>query len=411
MTNATEPYSTRRLRLTLCDPNEPAHELDLDFRVFDTPIASRWADIVVFFSVCGAHIYDPERFYHYPNDPKETDAWLVQELKRCVDGINRFRPGHIDIEINDSMDQAKLNELHERFAHGTALDYVTYEHGQPTIRNHDAWERCRGAVRAFGALDLQPSTPRMTFVEAIARHPSFGIVFQDFTESYFPELLYLLSLNKAIHRREELTAYRVALARGGSARHHFEVNFAPHAVVRMHREDLTGFTLAKSFGRVYLADMLPGKCIWDVYRDKDEHIIDDHFKNFAYYMADFNVYMGRPTTPNWETYSMRDFWRWFTKNEARLNRAGFFRDKPEEMTIGTMPVADLDRRGLLEGKDDAAIVELVGQYQMMKRVAIVDDDGTEGGKIANRSRFFDLYPTWSEVLARIGGSAEDAGTY
>jgi hypothetical protein len=399
------------MRLTLCDPNEPNRELDLDFRVFDTPIASRWADVVVFFSVGAAHIYDQERFYNYPNDPKSTDEWLVEELKRCVDGINRYRPGHIDIEIGDTIDQVTLNELHERFAHGTELDFVRRDNGPPAIRNPEAWERCRAVVRAYSGVDLQPSTPRQTFVELIAAYPNFGLVFHDFTQSWFPEWPYLHSLNKAIHRREDVTALKASVARGGAPWHYFEVNFAPHAVLRMRPEDLEHFTLAKSFGRVYLADMLPGKCIWDVYRDKDEQIIDEHFKNYAYYMADFSVYMGRTTTPRELKASQFGFWQWFAQHEQRLNRAGFFRDKPEEMTLGTLPVADLERRGRLEGKDDAAIVELVGQYQMMKRVVVVEDDGTEAGKIVNRSRFFDVYPTWSEVLGNIGTHAEDAGTY
>jgi hypothetical protein len=379
--------------------------------VFDTPIASRWADVVVFFSVGAAHIYDPERFYNYPNDPKATDQWLIEELKRCVDGINRYRPGHIRIDIGDTIDQITLNELHERFAHGTELDYVTHANGQPAIRNPESWERCRAAVRAYSGLDLQPSTTRQTFVEVIAAHPSFGRVFQDFTESSFPEWPYLHSLNKAIHRREDLTAVKASIARGGAPWHTFEVNFAPHAVLQMHPEDLKHFTLAKSFGHVYLADMLPGKCIWDIYRDKDAQIIDQHFKNYAYYMADFGVYMGRTTAPRELKASQFGFWQWFAQHEQRLNRAGFFRDKPEEMTLGTLHVADLERRGRLEGKDDAAIIELVGQYQMMKRVVIVEDDGTEAGKIVTRSRFFDAYPTWSEVLARIGTHARDAGTY
>ncbi len=256
-----------------------------------------------------------------------------------------------------------------------------------------------------------PSTPRTAFVEAIAEHPSFGLVFQDYTESTFPELLYLLSLNKAIHRREDFTAVKAAIARGGSPGYGFETNFFPHAVLHMHEEDLRHFTLARSFGRVYLADMLPGKSIWDVYRDQDDSIIDEHFKNYAYHMADFTVYMGRSTTKNWLDRTLRGFWQWFTKNEQRLNRAGFYRDKPEQMTLGTMPVADLERTGRLEGLDDAGVVALVGEYQMMKRVRVVEDDGTEAGQILHRSRFFDVYPTWSEVLAKIGTRATDAGTY
>ena len=81
------------------------------------------------------------------------------------------------------------------------------------------------------------------------------------------------------------------------------------------------------------------------------------------------------------------------------------------MTLGCMPVAGLERRGRLAGLDDAAIVDLVGRHQYMKRVAVVEDDGTETGKVLRRSRFFDGCPTWSEVFASIGDDAKTAGTY
>ena len=65
----------------------------------------------------------------------------------------------------------------------------------------------------------------------------------------------------------------------------------------MGKEDLKYFTVAETFGGVYLADPLAGKTVLDVYRDGDQNIVDEHFKTLTFYCADFEVTMGPTTTP------------------------------------------------------------------------------------------------------------------
>src|SRR5215831_3103297 len=203
--------SDRLLRITLCNPARHELELELHFRIFDTPIARRWSDVLVFLAERNSYLYDPERFYNFPNDAKTSSAWLYGELNRLIGEINHFVPGHVDIRLSPDMDQAVMNELHERFADGLedlvdvdaieALkrDDTPLSSGRALIRDPASWQRFRDAVREHSGLDADAHSFRRVF-ESISDHPRLGEVAWQFYRALNPVGPPLEALNKAIHR-------------------------------------------------------------------------------------------------------------------------------------------------------------------------------------------------------------------
>lgn len=413
----TPPPSERLLRLTLCDPQSRARELELDFRIFDTPIAHRWSEVVVFLSERAGHLYNPERFYHFANDPKGTDEWLHGEIERCIDGVNRHAPGFVDIRPTAALEQNVMNELHERFAHGVE----DLQQGETIARlwrseesigallglakDAEGLGEVRERFRAHTGLELEG----LTFdgmLDALDDHPDAGLLIQMLTTSFEPASPYLTDMNVAIHRWEDLGTIRRCIADGQETWKYFSLNYYPGRCIKMRDEDYQYFTIQDVFGRVYLEDMTAGKCIWDVYRDQDDVIIDEHYKTLDYYWGDVRFYFGPSHDDAFTEERMRGFWEWFDADEERLNKIGFHRDDPK-MTIGTLPVADLEPRGALAGLDAKEIVARIGQHQRMLRACIVDEDG----ETIRESRFLDRFGGWKSTLRTFGADADGAGDF
>jgi hypothetical protein len=410
--------SERLLRITLCDPSRPEHELDVDFRIFDSPIARRWSDVIVFLAEGNSYLYDPERFYNFPNDTKTSQEWLYGELNRLIADINQFVPGHVDISLSPDMGQEVMNELHERFADGLedlvdvdAIEALKRDDAplgaaRALIRNPPSWQRFVNAVREHSGLDAEAHSFRKVFA-SISDHPRLGEVAWQFYSALNPVGAPLEALNKAIHRWEDQCAARLHEATTGEeCWKYIGVNFFPFACIRMRDEDFKHFTIEDRFGRVYLDDMTAGKCIWDVYRDRDEHVVDEHYKSLGYYWGDMRIYFGRSHTAELTGQRLEKFWEWFGENEALLAARGFKRDDPR-MTIGSVPVADFEPRGVLAGLDAAAVVRTIGDYQRVKSVCIVNDQGER----VRESGFSTRFQRWDSVLTTFGETATSAGDY
>ena len=413
----TFEHSDRLLRVTLSDPQERQRELDLHFRIFDTPIARRWSEVVVFLSARSACLHHPERFYNFPGDPKASKEWIHGEIERCIEGVHRFSPGFVDVRPSLAMEQPVLNELHERFAHGvddlvetrTVVDLSRSPRPiaawRSRVRDPEALAEACARVRAHCGRDAEAmSFPEMLGV--LDDHPAAGEVIAGFVDAFEPEGRYFQDMNIAIHRWEDFCAVQAHQARYGESWKSFSINYYPNRCIEMRSEDYPHFTIQQLFGRVYLEDMTAGKCIWDVYRDQDEAVADEHFKTLGYYWGDARFYFGPDQDDELVEAQLAEFWKWFAANETRLGDLGFFRDDPE-LTVGALPVADLEPRGPLAGLDPTGIVEAVSRHQRVEAVAVVGEDGEP----LRSSPFVQRFGGWRDVFRAFGPKAESAGRY
>jgi len=380
--------SDRFVRLVLCKPEDDSARLEVDFRLFATDIARRWGEAIAFLDKHGAYITTPDRFYNFANDPKSDPDWLRRELERCITGINRLVPGFVRMKLGQTLTQETMNELHEYFVDGSgqlenrrALDAVISGERlgalRPFIADRDKWQLFLDAFKRHAGADAE----QLNFVRVIEDldgHAEFGRVLMAMHEALSPTRRYLIQLNQAIHRWEDQCAVQAFEDAGGERWQWFVINFFPSVPLRLNDDDYQQFTIRDVFGRVYLDDISVGKCIWAVFKDRDQQIAGDHYKNLHTFWGDARFYFGSTQSEEFTAARMAEFWRWFDENQGFLKQVGFRRGDPK-MTVGRLPVADLERRGALAGTSEREIVHLLGQYQFVKRALLVDAAGEELG--------------------------------
>ena len=96
----------KKLSLTLANDLE---NLQVEFDIFDTSIANRWADEVA----KNYPLFEVDRFKGWPNS-KKTVNYYKTEILRQIKIVNEYVPGSISLE-NDIFNQEILNYLHKFF--------------------------------------------------------------------------------------------------------------------------------------------------------------------------------------------------------------------------------------------------------------------------------------------------------
>jgi hypothetical protein len=395
-------YSCQLLRMTLCDPNQRERELDVHFRIFDTRIARHWADLMVFLTQRHALIPDPERFYNFPNDPKASSEWIRAELRSCLQGLAPLVAASTDHELDGELTQSEMNRLHEVFVDGCRdlssnveamlRGGARFGEVKALVADRTYWESVHDIVLKHTGLDAASMT-YLEIIRAMDGSPEVCRVLLNLWFVMAPASPYLERLNIAIHRWEDWCSVRAREAQRQEGWKYQVVTFFPCRSFGMTTEDCKAFTIRDVFGRLYLDDITEGKSIWDVYRDKDDIIVGEHYKSLAYFWGNFRVYYGPTHTESEVEAKLASFWRWFEANGPFLDEVGFRRDDPR-MTIGSLPVADLEPRGVLAGLGRQEIVDLVARHQHVKRVAVVADDGTA----IRDSLLISRFGGWSALL-------------
>lgn len=379
-------YSDKLLELVLGSIESPDQELVLRFRLFDTPTARRWAELVAFLFHYGGAIRTYDRFYNFDDDPKADARWIRGEIEECIEGINQIYPGFIESDIPDYLSQEVMNQLHEYFVDGAlnlgiskpfecAHEGMLVGEFMAYVQDHRRWDRfvfrfTRYTLKDPRKLDL------MMCVQALNDCPESGAIMKDFYLSFDPARPFLERLNEAIHRWEDRCAFTRAIDRGGEGWRYFVVNFDPTCWVSIDASDFKHFTTKSVFGRVYLDDIFPGKCIWDVYNDDDEIIAEEHYKNLHYFWGDCSFYMGPSHSNEMVSKKMAAFWEWYEARRESLERIGFSREDPK-MAIGRFPVADLECSGRISGLERHEVNQLISKHQKFKSLNIVMENGKE----------------------------------
>ncbi len=309
------------IKVALSNPRLPEKEIHLFYKLFDKPIARKYAAVLRRTLKSGVAIIDPDRFHNFPGCHKDK-RWVMENINRCIATINDYAPGTIPEEAKLEMPQSFLNHLHVYF------------------------EKLRGSVLSPGP-----------FYSAAPLHVQQA----------------LTDYNLLIHRFEDL--------RRGELLN----KACPHAICcwdpeRRERlplapEDFKEFRTGGGFGFLNLNYCELGKPILDVYYDQDEVIGDDNIRPLRYYSADifFDFTPVGPTRfyRRWmKNYRLRKWWR---KNHHRVAGTSTQLFSPAN-ALGHITLGMLDRlRGSVKGLSDQEIIELVGQHQFFKGIQVVND--------------------------------------
>ena len=382
--------SDRYINLVLCDPIDPSNEMSLRFSVFDTAIAQKWADLVAFLDDRRAHIKTPERFYNFDGDIKASDGWITQEINNCIQGINRTHPNYVNItNFGDcgGLSQRSMNELHEYFVDGALeLESQAVLNTQNVvkrmselkhlIRDYDYWDKFK--LQFFSYANGEPDALSILDIVCVLEdHPQFSQVLDNLVLAFGPAQPFLERLNQVIHRWEDLCAVKEQLQLGEQTWKYFVMVYSPACGIPLEDDDYQYYSIRDVFGRVYLDDILPGKCLWDIFRDRDDQAAGDHYKNITHYWGDARFYFGPTHSEALTRQRLNEFWQWFEQNRESLNKLGFYSDDPH-LTVGRLPVADLVA---LDGEDINSIDmeqinRRISQHQFIKRVILVDENNS-----------------------------------
>lgn len=399
--------SDRWVRITLADSAARAHHVELDFRVYESPTARRWSELVAYLDARGAHIVTPERFYNFAGDPKNDPSWVRTELQACIDGVRRWEPTLADWRLDTALDQKALNDLHERFV--DASDQLQNQSARDALMAGDTlgsvgrcvkdralWAAFLEAFESYAGRDAL-SLDLFGILTALDGHPQFGHLLRSMYGVFNPTHALLERMNQAIHRWEDWARASEREAKGIGDNQYFVVNYFPCMPMSVDDADMAGFTVQDTFGRVYLDQVVAGKCIWDVFRDRDEQIVGKHYTNLDRFWGDARFYFGADHGAELVNAQLDEFWRWFEAREGFLEQVGFRRNDPR-MAVGNLPVADLDLRGELRGLGRAEVVALVSRHRYITRARLVD----EAGASCAPSMFS---RTWAEWVAEATSGA------
>lgn len=202
--------------------------LELRFRLLNTPVAQRWAELMK--KKDAWPLDHPDRFYGFNSMEQEQQRALAQ-IQLCVDTINSYCPV-IERTLSDIGDQDTLNYLHNIFER---------YHGLLDQQTHDFWTQAPDAVKKA-----------------------------------------LAELNLAVHRCESTQGRnrpRIVCTWFGMPK----TNIIPQEYFYQYGH------LCPPFGSVCLNYVEIGKTLEDLAHDNDKYISDEAFKPFNYYSADFVI--------------------------------------------------------------------------------------------------------------------------
>jgi hypothetical protein len=150
------------------------------------------------------------------------------------------------------------------------------------------------------------------------------------------------------------------------------ITFRPMERTPLADEDYEHFTLLWSFGSWCVNYCEVGKPIWDCFRDKDEVVGDDNIRPLRYYSPDAFLWFGEDLDAARMRQELDEFSSWWDAQHTHLEALGFRKDDPKN-SIGSIPVADLDRQsGSIAGMSEDEIVQRIGNHQMVHDVRALD---------------------------------------
>jgi|TARA_R110001606_G_scaffold33786_8_gene100552 cytidyltransferase-like protein len=274
----------------------------LDFKLSTEDIARKWLHELEEFIEYNAWVDDPERFYNFPNS-KYTESYVRKELNKTVQTINKYSPNLVDTYVGKP-DQDRLNYLHHIFEEYHGL----YDQQQSNKFFRTAPEEVKLALRNLNIL--------------IHRYESLG------------DIPRLVGTWYGKPQRKELA-----------------------------QDDFNQFTLAETWGTMYINYCEVGKTLFDLYHDNDQYIDPIAFKPLAHYSMDFTV---RFTDKDRSYYQKleEEVWNYHDKHIDFFAQQGYSPRSPR-LSLGLIPVAQL-----VERESRNMIITNIGLHQHIKSISI-----------------------------------------
>ena len=224
---------------------------DVIFDVFDTAIANKWLD-----EIAKQHpIFENWRFTGWPKS-KWTASKYIEEIDKCIDVVNAYQPGTINLKGSDD-----LNYLHKVF------------------------EVLRGSVLTPNPWHTQAP---VNVQEAISK------------------------FNVLIHNYEKLVQSKhlsptITCTFGGPR-------------YELAEEDYQHFTYDWVFGTIYINYCEIGKHLLELYGDNDDIVGEDNIRPLTYYSADFKLKFFTDLPREEFLEFDRKFKLWLEDNKSSFNK-------------------------------------------------------------------------------------------
>lgn len=247
----------------------------LDFDLYDSSLAGRWADEINKVNEMGIDIGEKTRFVNFPNSTRN----YFEEITECVSIIKSEFPEIIsfaNVITKDNCTQDLLNQLHHVFE---------VYHG------------------LFNKQDELPENNRMTPIVMKA----------------------LSKLNTLIHTLEGVIRKEIPATR-------FNVTWYDKPPRQpLHEEDYDLFTVEEKWGQLYIGYIEIGKTLTDLTYDNDSWIsLENAFIPLEYYSCDCIVRF-KESTPEEHNKIKNDVRLYYESNKE-------FFDKYKHLSIGNLPI-------------------------------------------------------------------------
>ena len=228
--------------ITICEQKNSAKTYDLDFNIYNTDIAQKWA-----YEISQNYpLYEQNRFKSWSIESNK-EAEIIKDLNKVISGINKKFEDFIPITVKEGTDQQTLNFLHKKF------------------------EILRGRISEGSNLYNTASEATRSYIER---------------------------LNILIHKYEDFLSSKPL---PNNPNHPFASivgTFFNRPRIRLSDEDYNQFTFDWRFGEVYINYCEVGKPILDVFKDEDDIVGIENIRPLHYYSADFMIKFG-PEIPQY----------------------------------------------------------------------------------------------------------------
>jgi hypothetical protein len=142
-----------------------------------------------------------------------------------------------------------------------------------------------------------------------------------------------------------------------------------------HRKLFDANQFDREFGGVYMHWAQIGKTLYEVWRDEGAPDIDkttcEAITELEYFSGEFDIEWGRSVTrrDQWHQAEQAQFKAW-------LSKQGYAADDSAGLSLGYLPLAQVDVKGMLGVVDYATVIETLGDYLDIHRIEVDDVSAT-----------------------------------
>ncbi len=253
----------------------------LEYAVLENSTAQAWFECLKQ-AARQSEIFEADRWYNIESSRYSSIKDLAEELTEVIAKLNQLEPSLINYQFDFENIQKSVNDLHIHFADS---HLVKNRINEKTLMD---WHRFNDLLHAFESIERSEKVER----ELGQKNASIILTFKN--------------------------------------------NFKKE----LQDSDYKRFTIAKSFGSVYINYCQVGRHLFELFNAQDEIAEDEHILPLQYMSADSYFWFGPSTGKQGFENKMKAIESWFIKNQERFAKLGFEWGDPH-LGLGWIPVAEL----------------------------------------------------------------------